>query len=186
MKEAKDNKGISLIALIITITVMIIIAGVSMYNNTEDMTKSDEQLTLSELEEVKHFVGENYLNYVQTNNDSFLVGTKISNSEAEQLAESIGVTLITIPNKFNKQKEAAYYRLNINELAQMGIDNAKSMYVVNYVTGEVINETILITSSGRVLYTYSRSNFDNDPTMSTNKNEMKNIVNTEKAIFNSL
>lgn len=160
MKKTKDNRGISLIILIITIAVMTVIAGVAIYSSTSDIENSQEQMALAELEEVKHFVGESYLNYTKTKNTNFLVGDKLTSSEATALATRVGVTLISIPNSYNED-EKAYYRLNPTNLLKIGIENSEDTYVVNYVTGEVINETKIKTSSGKALYTYLRKNFNN-------------------------
>ena len=185
MKTTKDDKGITLVALIVTVIVMLIIASVSIYSNTGDIEKSSEQIEFAELEQVKYLVGEVYLNYTKTKNTNFLIGTKITENEANTLAEEIGVRLITIPSRFNKQTEAAYYRLEPENLTRIGVVNPKDTYIVNYVTGEVINETKLTTNSGVALYTYLRDNFDGDVTTSLNQNEL-NEIEREKDIFNSL
>ena len=160
MERTKDNKGITLVALIITIIVVLIIAGAATYSGIGEIETSQEQMALAELEEVKHFVGESYLNYMSTRNTNFLVGDKLTDGEATSLATRIGVTLISIPSSYNDD-EKAYYRLNPNNLLKIGVKKSEDTYVVNYVTGEVINETKLKTSSGQTLYTYLRKNFNN-------------------------
>ena len=160
MINLKNNKGITLTALVITIIVLIIVAGVSIYSGTNSIDTAGEQIMLSELEQIKHFVGEAYINYKKTQNVNYLVGTKITDEQAKSLATSIEVNLISIPDSYNTD-EKAYYRLTPSELEKLGVKNSKSTYVVNYLTGEVINETVKKTKSGEALYTYLRKSFNN-------------------------
>ena len=55
-----------------------------------------------------------------------------------------------------KGNEEDYYLLEQNELEEIGVENSKSTYIVNYKTGEVINNTKLVTKTGKPLYTYSK------------------------------
>ena len=48
-----------------------------------------------------------------------------------------------------------YYRLSDSDLKEMGVTQAQDSYIVNYKTGEVINETLKATRTGVPLYTYS-------------------------------
>lgn len=161
MKQAKDNKGISLIVLAITIMILILLAGVTISTGQKQVNTSKEQKLIAELDMVKHAVYEKYATYTKTKNAQLLIGEKLTSSEAQTLATSIGVTLITIPNSYN-ENERAYYRLNSNNLEMIGIYDSQDTYIVNYVTGEVINETKKKTNSGKVLYTYSRAIFSTD------------------------
>ena len=82
MKEiVKSQNGITLIALVVTIIVLIILASIGigeLSNNNEDVAQTKNTIALSELSKVQQAVIENYLKYVQLKNDSFLtkVGKK--------------------------------------------------------------------------------------------------------------
>lgn len=158
--KTKDNKGISLVALMVTIILMLIIASATIYAGIEEIRNSKEKQAIAELGMVNHAVYEKYLYYTKTQNSDTLIGEQITQEQAQTIASQIGVTLISIPSSYN-ENERAYYRLNPTNLEKIGIYDSKDTYIVNYVTGEVINETKKKTTSGEVLYTYSRGIFDN-------------------------
>ena len=55
-------------------------------------------------------------------------------------------------------KEKKYYAINSSKVRELGFTNEDNTeYIVNYLTGEVINKTIATTSEGEVLYTYART-----------------------------
>lgn len=159
MKKTKDNKGITLITLGVTIIIMLLLAGLTIYTGTNVIKNSREQQAIAELGMVNHAVYERYINYTKTKDAATLIGEKMTASEAQTIASQIGVTLITIPNSYN-ENEKAYYRLDPSNLEKIGIHDSKDNYIVNYVTGEVINETKKKTQEGKALYTYSRAVFD--------------------------
>lgn len=160
MRRTKEEKGISLIALIITVIVMLIIAAITIYAGTDEIRNSKEKQAIAELGMVNHAVYERYIQYTKTKNTAILIGTGITKAEAQSLASQMGVTLIEIPSSYN-EVESAYYRLNPTDLVKIGIHDSKDTYIVNYVTGEVMNETKKTTQAGKVLYAYSRSVFNN-------------------------
>ena len=71
----KSQNGITLIALVVTIIVLMILAGIGigeLSNNNEDVAQTKNTIALSELSKVQQAVIENYLKYVQLKNDSVL------------------------------------------------------------------------------------------------------------------
>ena len=109
---------------------------------------------------VSHAVFQRYTNYIKTNNNSFLIGQKLNNDEINQISSQLGVSLVLIPSSYSEEIKA-YYRLNPEDLKQIGINDSQDTYIVNYLTGEAINETKKKTDTGKVLYTYSRAIFNN-------------------------
>ena len=163
MNNLKSKSGITLVILMITVLVMFIIAGTTIYIGIREVQSSKENKLLSEVEIVNHAVYEAYLNYVRTKNTSFLVGQPLENSDVANLSSSIGVKFVTIPNNYDDVLKQ-YYRLTPSDLEDIGIYKSEDVYVVNYLTGEVINETKLKTDSGQVLYMYSNNFSANDVT----------------------
>ena len=149
MNTTKENKGVTLVSLVITIVILIIIAGVSIYLGVENIYKVKDEILLAELEQVQHFVGESYINYMKTNNKNFLIGEKITDeTQVADIAREIEVTLITIPNTYSSDEdERAYYEVDPEALLNLGVENSQNTYIVNYITGEVINVTELKTSA---------------------------------------
>lgn len=162
MKEiVKSQNGITLIALVVTIIVLIILASIGigeLSNNNEDVAQTKNTIALSELSKVQQAVIENYLKYVQLKNDSFLtkVGKKI---EDETEYNEINNEFKEISGKdlklgFNTDIDKSYYKLSGEDLKALGLENIHNndVYVVNYSTGEVFNYTQKKTATGEVLY----------------------------------
>ena len=73
----------------------------------------------------------------------------------------MGIELIQIPSNYAEDL-TSYYQLSTLQLKQMGIEDSKYTYIVNYLTGEVINQTKAL--AGEKYYMYSRSYFDGNIT----------------------
>ena len=83
-------------------------------------------------------------------------------------------------------KEFIYYRNKIAP-AKLSIEDIDNNYVINYITGETINETTLTTSDGTPLYLYSRDSFnEEDNSASSFEQPTVNNIDSERALFNSL
>ena len=54
-------------------------------------------------------------------------------------------------------KGTEYRKLQKSDLEELGITGEKDIYIVNYKTGEVINQTQKVTKTGVALYIYSKS-----------------------------
>ena len=64
----KSQKGITLMALVITIIVLLIIAGIGIgeiIGNSGDINQTEDVLALSELKKIQQAVLENYIKYKQ-------------------------------------------------------------------------------------------------------------------------
>ncbi len=158
--KTKDNKGITLISLGLIILLLLIISSITIYTGINEIRNAEEKKEISELEMVSHAVFQRYTNYIKTNNNSFLIGQKLNNDEINQISSQLGVSLVLIPSSYSEEIKA-YYRLNPEDLKQIGINDSQDTYIVNYLTGEAINETKKKTDTGKVLYTYSRAIFNN-------------------------
>lgn len=161
MKQTKDTNGITIPSLVIMITIMVILAAVTITTGDKQIATSEEEKLLSELEIVKYAVYERYVLYSKTNDSNLLIGEKVSDNTVLSIVSSIDIELVTIPTSY-KESEKAYYRLSPANLSEIGVQNAQDNYIVNYITGEVINETKKTTKSGKALYTYSRAIFENN------------------------
>lgn len=144
MEAIKENKGITLIALVITIIVLLILAGVALGSGGDSIKTAKSNSAIVQLDMVQHAILERNSQYKLTKNESTLVGTKVAIEEVENIASQIEVTLKATDN---------YYRLEVEDLKKLGITEETDTYIVNYETGEVINETQLRTVTGEVLYT---------------------------------
>lgn len=161
MLQLKSTKGITLTLLAITVVVMTIIAGIIVYNGVSDIQQAKENKALSEIQMVQHAVFEAYTKYSKTKDVTFLAGEKAEESEVAELASTLGVTLVTIPENYDEITRG-YYRLTPLNLEKIGIYGSEDIYIVNYLTGEVINETLQKTRNGKPLYVYSINNLTNN------------------------
>ena len=149
----RKNQGITLISLIITLIVMSIIATITVAtmkkdNNTVKETKSS--MKLYELQQIQQIVLENYVKYMQTKNEDYLVGTKCTSlSQLNQYENELN---IQFKDTAGEGYTNYYYLDSDDALSALEITGTKDRYLVNYKTGEVLNYTEKKTSTGEVLY----------------------------------
>lgn len=67
---------------------------------------------------------------------------------------SLGVTLVSIPDTYSNKD---YYKLDKASLLEIGITNTDDEFIVNYISGEVINITKMTTSENNALYVRANS-----------------------------
>ena len=147
----KNNKGITLIALTVMVIVIIIIASVTVYSGINSVKNSKDKKYEAELGTIQHAVLENYSKYLSTKDlpkegtTNYLVGTKILKANDYDSNPSV-------------EESECYYRLKEADLNKIGIvstvesDIEADTYIVNYATGEVMNET---QATERALYVYA-------------------------------
>ncbi len=148
MKE----KGITLIALIITITVLIILAGIGVYSGVESIREAGSDKLETELGMVQHAILQQYYKYTVTKNENDIVGESVSISEINALENEMGITMQKGEEIENLPIAEKYYRLTPTLLESIGVEDAEDTYIVDYSTGEVLNETVKKTTTGIVLY----------------------------------
>lgn len=154
----KNEKGITLISLVITIIVLLILASISSYTGVNNVKESRDSAVKAELKLVQQAAFQKYAKYNLTGNQSILPGNPYAdfsrlNEIIGKIKEKTGVTIEFKDNDANN-----YYLLDINGLQALGITNTEDEYIVNYITGEVINKTRLATAQSKEpLYIYGRS-----------------------------
>lgn len=168
----KNNKGITMVVLVITIIVLIILVGVS-------IGTGNKVIKSSELENVKTnmlLIKAKGKEYVE--NANFKLGTNFVNATDKQtrittakeelkgeeitdsiiLGEGMNITQETINN--DNANYRYYYKLNKNDLTDMGITKVKSdekngLYIIKYdiinVEVEVYN-TVGLENEGKMYY----------------------------------
>ena len=157
----KNNKGITLVALVITIIVLTILAGITVGSITEKkgtLKTTNDEILLYELNEIQQAVLELNIKYKQTGAQSYFEGTKITRDEADDYLQEIAsesgktITLKLTDEEDTLSDDKSYYKLVKSDLDHMGLQNSQDEYVVNYYTGEIFNITTKVTSDGRPLY----------------------------------
>lgn len=156
----KSQKGITLIALVITIIVLLILAGITINMGTQAIKDSKENAVLSELGMVQNAVLQRKTKSDLTNETypgEVITSTSIN---LDQVIQDINANKSAEEQKVEKKdnNNGNYYLLTNtnNGLADLGIQNSEDEYIVNYETGEVINYTTKVTETGKPLYIYAR------------------------------
>ena len=141
--KIRENKGITLITLVITIIVLLIIAGIAVYSGTETIKKAK----LEELKTNMLLIQAKAKEYVE--NANFKLGTKIDEAQEEERNNRISKAKeelkgneiqksdidITTSNK--EGNYIYYYELTEDQLKEMGLPDVKSStqngkYMVEY------------------------------------------------------
>ena len=139
----KNQKGITLIALVITIIVLLILAGITINMSARGTQESEEDVLLSELGMIQNAIlqrktkadltGESYPGETITK-AGIKLDDVIANINANKASEEDTVT------RKDTNDEHYYVLTNSNNgFRDLEIKSAKDEYIVNYETGEVIN-----------------------------------------------
>lgn len=149
-----ERKGVTMVSLLAIITVLIILAGVGATIGVNSMKQADDTQKYSELLMVQHAVLEQYTKFQTTKDTSYLVGEKITLSSAQTTANNLGVTLVTIPDNYSNKD---YYKLDKTALEKIGVTNTDDEFIINYISGEVLNLTTKKAGDGSALYITANS-----------------------------
>lgn len=146
----RKTNGVTLVALIITVILLLIISGISITGTLRGHKETKEASQISELNMIQHAILERYTKAQLTKEE--LPGTTIKENDVRTIIDEInGITGEDITLKGTEYKE-----LSISDLEKLGVTNEEDTFIVNYKTGEVINATKKVTESGKALYVYSR------------------------------
>lgn len=165
-KFLKNKNGITLIALVITIILLLILSaiGIGTISQIAQNTKQSKATVLqSELSKVQQAVMETYTKYRQLGNERALEGTQMSYADAQTEFDKLGSTdslkVMSYDGESDVDKALYYYKLDKGDLEDLGLSNINSNdeFIVNYSSGEVFNITQKKTDTGDILYTYARN-----------------------------
>ena len=153
----RKNKGITMVALVITIIILLILAGISVTGVIRGIDETNESSAISQLEMVQHALLERKTKADLTKADltkETLPGTTADYTELQNLINEINtMSSANITLRGNKED---YKELSTADLKELGIEKETNTFIVNYKTGEVINKTQKVTKAGRALYTYAK------------------------------
>lgn len=114
MINLKSNNAVTLVMLIITIIVLLIIAGITITLSIDSIDQTIDTQDTSEMLIIQHAIKERYVQYLETNNESVLVGTPKG-------------------SKFERELE----KKDLEELGITGEGVINSTFIVNYKNGTV-------------------------------------------------
>lgn len=182
MLKIKNEKGITLIVLILTMLLLIIIAAISIDYAYDGIMYSKERRMLTEVEEVQQAVMEKYTELTQlkieNNEDSYdNFAETISTSDLSKYSD---ILKHTYDNTEDIEPSKRYYTISADQMKKLDIeikngipDDRKEMdilknsngnyvlYIVNFYYGEVLNiyysEDFKTEHSNQLLYTLGRT-----------------------------
>ena len=146
--KIKNESGITLIALVTTILVILILSAITINLGTQNVAENGDNRLNAELGIVQHAILERYTKASLTGET--LPGTPATDDQINKMVSVIG-------SKKDTNKEN-YYVINSTNAGNLGITNIEYEYIINYITGEVFNLTKETTSTGEALYIYAKSN----------------------------
>ena len=147
----RKNNGITLIALVISIIILIILAGISISGTIRGQDETEEGVQIIELNIVQHAILERNTK-AQLTKES-LPGTIIEKTEVQKIIDEMN----SISGENINLKGTEYKQLNKEDLEKLGVIDEENIFIVNYSTGEVINKTLKVTKSKKALYIYLKS-----------------------------
>lgn len=137
----KNEKGVTLLALVITLTVLAIIGFTVFFTAKELDENVEDDVLIEELKTVQHIVLQEYNKKLTLGDEYIYKGTKVTNIETYNT--NLGINLLT---------SNSYYELTPDNFKSLRVKNVSSKYLVCYETGEVVNIDYK-TSGGEILYT---------------------------------
>ena len=166
MEQKTNENGVTLIALAVTIIVLVILASITISASIPSNKSAQSSVKYSEVQMIQHAILENYAKKQITNNDDF-VGIKLNTGGTSEDKNSIEYLKKIIDNinsetdesisLKDKSADPTYYRLNQSDLKKIGVkSNEADTYIVNYRTGEVLNESKPVTDDEVVLYVWAK------------------------------
>ena len=159
-KVINNEKGITLLALVITIVVLIILASITVNIGKEGIKESKEDAMLSELAMVQNAILQRKTKADLTQEDYPGETMATAGINLEEVIEEINDNKASGEEEISKKDSDNnhYYFLSTENggLEALGITNSEDAYIVNYETGEVINYTTKLTGTGKPLYIYAR------------------------------
>lgn len=126
----KKNSGVSMITLVITIVMLIILASVTIYYGAmQNIDKTTETMSYNEIFEVSEAVAQRTLMNRLDSTRYGYIGEELDDSNP---VEVNGKTYGTGWHKLDPKS-------NPDHVSDLSLENIKSEYVINYLTGEVIS-----------------------------------------------
>lgn len=125
-KKYRNNHGVSLITLVVTIVVIIILAGITIYYGlNQNIDKTSEAMALNEIFEVSEAVAQRRLMKRLNESKYPAVGNELTDSSAETVD---GI-----------EYGSGWYLIDSNSSAALNLENINGKYLINYDTGEVVS-----------------------------------------------
>lgn len=151
MMNFKSNKGITLVVLIITIIVLLILAGITINTGKFSLDNTKISNEKSELFMIQHAIYERYVEYIETNNKAKLIGIEaeelIEEKDYEAILDKEKLELLGITMKAGSIENDSQFKVNYETgyVKKVGSSLELKGYNINEV-GEKTSNEISITN----------------------------------------
>lgn len=144
-KECRqDEKGITMITLVLTVTILLIILGVTMYTGTSQLDLNQNKVLEMELDIMFNATLQTYTTNSLTGKS--YPGRSATDEEIEELELILGIDIL------DTEKDEYYVIEPGDDAKNMGIENSSDTYLINYKKGITYNISKKQTSEGVLLY----------------------------------
>lgn len=163
MNKIKQEKGITMVMLVIIVIALMIIAGVAINMGEIDMNATLDSKLEGELKMVQYAVFQQYAKYKTTLNEEDIIYTRDYNSGIIGFLNKYynGQQPVHTPDLENDEVYKKYYLITPDDLIAIGIQDSEYSYIINYYTGEVFNASKSKTSEGNYLYVKGLNSTEN-------------------------
>ena len=127
----KNNKGVSLISLVITIILILIIASISIYYGvTKNIDNTTETVSYNEIMDVEEAISQRSLMNKLNSSTYPLVGTPLTDSDPLVISET--------------SYGDGWYKLEESDFSKLSLENVKKSYIVNYKDNLVVSTSPIV------------------------------------------
>lgn len=137
----KNNKGISLITLVITIVIMVILISVVMSSGIESVKEANLTKIDNEIKSLKEAVNDRLVNYERNENLYPLIGVKVGESVFDYIrtienlsSNEINEIISEISSNYNDETMEYYRLVGKEDAIKLGVENidVEHSYIVDY------------------------------------------------------
>lgn len=153
----KNNKGISLITLILTIIVILILTAIFVSSGLDSIFEAKGSKNANEIAQLKSAVADRFNSYLKNEDTVALVGKLAKNTESYNTVDECVNKIIStldfekatdeeknaeknrISNNISRDYEKYVMIIESGDMAQLGLENYSktNRYIVDYYTGAV-------------------------------------------------
>ncbi len=138
----KSNKGITMVALVVTIIILAVVAGTIVYNGKKSIKSANRQQLISQLEMVQakiNVLAEKMENNSYDNDYYRAVARQIDSLDQTKLQEILNRDAKN-GNTFTTDADGFYY-FGPSDLERIGLSEMNQIFLVNFDTREVFSYT---------------------------------------------
>jgi Tfp pilus assembly protein PilE len=133
----KSEKGLTFIATIVLVVLIVIAVGVAIYFTKNEVKKEQSEGVKTQMLRVQARVQKISHNYTLDKKDEILVGTKLQDMKEEQVVKEFLDKELFNPDEKNKK----YYVLNQENINELELENVvledDTYYIVEYTASDV-------------------------------------------------